>query len=107
MVFNVQPLLPVHVRNMLGLPETAAYHRGKGNKVLDPIKKFLDKHALNYCCMSVVGPPVEEILKMASKEKSQLIVTGTRGHGIAGRALIGSIAQHVVSDCDIPVLLVK
>ena len=92
---------------MLGSAEVAAYHREEGDKVLNPIKKFLDKHALTYRCVSVVGHPVDEILKAAAKEKSHLIVMGTRGHGLIGRVLIGSIAQRVVAECDIPVLLVK
>ena len=106
-VLNVQIQVPGRVRTMLGSAEVAAYHREEGEKVLDPIKKFLDKHALNYRCVSVVGHPVEEILKAEKKEKSHLIVMGTRGHGLIGRALIGSIAQRVVAECDIPVLLVK
>jgi nucleotide-binding universal stress UspA family protein len=106
-VLNVQLQVPGRVKTMLGSAEVTAYHREEGAKVLDPIKKFLDKHAVKYHCVSVVGHPVEEILKAAAKEKSHLIVMGTRGHGLIGRALIGSIAQRVVSDCDIPVLLVK
>ena len=106
-VLNVQLQIPGRVKSMLGSAEVAAYHREEGDKVLDPIKKFLDKHALNFRCASVVGHPVEEILKAAATEKSHLIVMGTRGHGVIGRALIGSIAQRVVSDSDIPVLLVK
>lgn len=107
LVLNVQLQVPGRVRAMLGSAEIASYHREEGDKVLNPIKKFLDKHALNYRCVSVVGHPVDEILKVAAKEKSHLIVMGTRGHGLIGRTLIGSIAQRVVSDCDIPVLLVK
>ena len=106
-VLNVQIQVPGRVASVLGSADVAAYHREEGDKVLDPIKKFLDKHALNYRCLSVVGHPVEEILKTAAEEKSHLIVMGTRGHGLIGRALIGSVAQRVVSDCDIPVLLVK
>ena len=107
LVLNVQLQVPGRVRTMLGSAEIAAYHREEGDKVLSPIKKFLDKHALNYRCVSVVGHPVDEILKAAAKEKSHLIVMGTRGHGLIGRALIGSIAQRVVTESDIPVLLVK
>ena len=36
-----------------------------------------------------------------------MIVMGTHGHGVIGRALMGSVAQNVVSECDMPVLLVK
>jgi nucleotide-binding universal stress UspA family protein len=32
---------------------------------------------------------------------------GTHGLGFLGRALLGSVAQNVITDCDIPVLLVK
>lgn len=106
-VLNVQIEVPGRVKTMLGSAEVAAYHREEGDKVLNPIKKFLDKHALNYRCASVVGHPVEEILKTAAKEKSHLVVMGTHGHGLIGRALMGSIAQRVVADSDIPVLLVK
>ncbi|HZN46158.1 MAG TPA: universal stress protein [Ramlibacter sp.] len=36
-----------------------------------------------------------------------MIMMGTHGHGILGRALLGSVAQNVITECDIPVLLVK
>ena len=106
-VLNVQLQVPSRVTSLLGSAEVLAYHHEESDKVLNPIKKFLDKHGLNYRCSSVVGHPVDEILKTAAKEKSHLIVMGTRGHGLIGRALIGSIAQRVVADCDVPVLLVK
>ena len=106
-VLNVQPPVLGRVKTLLGSAVVAAYHGEEGEKVLSPIRKFLDKHALNYRCASVVGRPVEEILKASAKEKSHLIVMGTHGHGLIGRLVLGSIAQRVVSDCDIPVLLVK
>ena len=106
-VINVQTPVPGRVKSLLGSAEVAAYHREEGDKVLDPIKKFLDKHGLKFRCESVVGHPVEEILKAAEKEKVHMVVMGTRGHGLFGRALLGSIAQRVVTDCNVPVLLVK
>jgi len=36
-----------------------------------------------------------------------MIVMGTHGHGLLGRALMGSVAQKVVAETDVPVLLVK
>jgi len=43
----------------------------------------------------------------AKREKAQMIVMGTHGHGLLGRALMGSVAQKVVAETDVPVLLVK
>lgn len=106
-VLNVQVPVPGRVKSMLGSAEVAAYHQEEANKVLNPIKRFLDRHALPYRCATAIGLPVAEILKAAKREKSHLLVMGTHGHGLLGRALMGSIAQRVVADCDIPVLLVK
>lgn len=106
-VLNVQMQVPSRVKRMLGSAAVDTYHREQGAQLLDPIKKFLDRHALTHRSASVVGHPVEEILKAAKKEKSHLMVMGTRGYGLIGRALIGSVAQRVVAECDIPVLLVK
>ncbi len=36
-----------------------------------------------------------------------MIVMGAHGHGMLVRALMGSVAQRVMADCDIPVLMVK
>ena len=106
-VLNVQTPVPGGVKSLLGSAEVAAYHREEGEKVLEPIKEFLGRHPVHFQCVSVVGAPVGEILKAAEREKSQLIVMGTHGHGLLGRALMGSIAQRVVADSDLPVLLVK
>jgi nucleotide-binding universal stress UspA family protein len=48
-----------------------------------------------------------EILKAAKKDKTQMIIMGTHGHGVLGRILMGSVAQRVVAQADIPVLLVQ
>ena len=106
-VLNVQTTMPARVKRMLGSGEVLAYQREEAGKVLDPIKKFLDRHALNYRSAWVVGSPADEIVLATRREGAHLLVMGTHGHGLLGRALMGSIAQRVIADCDIPVLLVK
>lgn len=107
LVLNVQVPVPGGVKSLLGSAEVAAYHREESAKVLDPIKSFLDRHPLRYRCSAVVGFPVDEIIKAVTKEKAQMIVMGTHGHGLFGRALMGSVAQRVVAESEVPVLLVK
>jgi nucleotide-binding universal stress UspA family protein len=106
-VVNVQPAVPPRVKSMVGASAVNDYHAEEAQKVLKPIEKFLQRHDVAYTARWAVGRPGEEILKVARKEKAHMIVMGTHGHGILGRALLGSVAQNVVTDCEIPILLVK
>jgi len=106
-VFNVQPAVPPRVKTMLGAAAVNEYHREEARKVLEPIERFLKRHELQFRTGSAVGSASTELLAAAKREKSQLIVMGTHGHGIIGRALMGSVAQRVVAEGGLPVLLVK
>ena len=106
-VLKVQPLLSGRVTNMLGATDVAAYHLGEAAAVLDPVRHWLDQADLRHRCVSVVGDAVKEIIAAAERERIGMIVMGTHGHGWLGRALMGSIAQRVVTESECPVLLVK
>lgn len=54
------------------------------------------------------GGTVEEILSTARLTKSDLIVIGSRGHGVLKSAVLGSVAYGVIHHAgDIPVVVVK
>ena len=106
-VLNVQPQMPPRVKAMVGAAAVQGYHEEEAGKVLKPIDKFLARHGIRYKTVWSVGVPGQEIVRAAKREKAHLVVMGTHGHGILGRALLGSVAQHVVTDCEVPVLLVK
>jgi nucleotide-binding universal stress UspA family protein len=75
--------------------------------VLGPIEKFLDRHHLHYKARWLLGSAAHEIIKACEKEGAHMIVMGTHGHGLLGRAMMGSVAQRVVTDSPVPVLLVR
>ena len=106
-VLNVQTPVPPGVKGMVGSSVVADYHREEAEKVLDPIKEFLGRHTVPFRCLWVVGSASEEILRHVKSEKAQMLVMGTHGYGLIGRFFMGSVAQKVVADCDVPVLLVK
>jgi nucleotide-binding universal stress UspA family protein len=106
-VLNVQVPMPPRVRAMVGAAEVAAYHQEEADKVLDPIRKFLARKGIPHRCLWVVGTPADQILRTAEKEGAHLIALGTHGYGLLGRAVMGSVAQRVLVDAGVPVLLVK
>lgn len=106
-VVNAQPQLPPRVRSAVGADMVKDYQTDEAEKVLAPIRKFLDKHDIKYRCEWVVGHADEVVLKTTKKAKAHMIVMGTHGHGVLGRAILGSVAQKVVTGAEVPVLLVK
>ena len=106
-VVNVQPTVPPRVKTMVGAAAVNDYYKDEARKVLDPIERFLKTHKLQFRTSWKVGSAPAELLAAAKKEKAELIVMGTHGHGIIGRALMGSVAQRVVTDSTVPILLVK
>ena len=53
------------------------------------------------------GTPHETILKLADKEKADLLVMGKTGRRGLRRALAGSVTRRVIDLAEIPVLVVK
>lgn len=106
-VLNVQAPVPPRVRGMVGTSTVNSYYEDEAKKVLDPIERFLKRHKLQYRTTWVAGSPSTEVVRAAKREKAHMIVMGTHGHGILGRAIMGSVAQRVITDSEIPVLLVK
>lgn len=53
------------------------------------------------------GDPASEILRVAEERHVDLIVMGTHGRRGLGRALMGSVAEHVVRRSSCPVLTIR
>jgi nucleotide-binding universal stress UspA family protein len=53
-----------------------------------------------------VGPPAEEVQRVAEEVKAELIVVGTHGRRGLARALLGSVAEVVVRTSSRPVVVV-
>jgi nucleotide-binding universal stress UspA family protein len=106
-VLNVQPLMPPRVTALAGAGTVAAWHRDEAHAVLDPIEKFLAQNKIAYRTHWVTGHYAQEIVRMAQEINAGMIVMGTHGLGLFGRALMGSVAQQVLYESPVPVLLVK
>lgn len=55
----------------------------------------------------VEGYPAEEIIKVSETEKVDMIVMGSRGHGVIGRFLVGSVSDRVVHHATCSVTVVR
>jgi len=53
-----------------------------------------------------VGHPAEQIVRIAEKERSELIVMGRRGKTVLERWMLGSVSERVLRYAHCPVLVV-
>ena len=53
------------------------------------------------------GEPQEVIVQQAAELRPDLIAMATHGHGWAKRIVLGSVADHVRHNTDVPLLLLK
>ena len=74
---------------------------------LKSAQKILDNARVKHDMIIGIGHVVDEILKVAKKDKYDLIVMGSKGRSLMGDLLVGSVAQRVQHGATQPVLLVK
>jgi nucleotide-binding universal stress UspA family protein len=106
-VLNVQVKVPPRVARHVGKAVLNEYYRHNAEAVLAPISKFLTRHGADFETMQYFGAPAEGILKSADEKDIDLIVMGSRGHTSMKAMLLGSVAQKVLTESKVPILLIR
>ena len=79
-------------------------------RVIKKLQDMIPEEARNWCkpqTSLLDGHPYEELVKYADKNNIDMIVLGTRGHGLVKSLLIGSTTDRVVRNAPCPVLSVS
>lgn len=69
--------------------------------------RYLREHGVDPKVIVTEGSPVEEVLKVAKSEKSDMIMIGSHGRNKIVDYIIGSTTAHVLRKSDVPVLIVS
>lgn len=76
-------------------------------KYVAEIEKLAQQSSVAFRGVVEHGAPHEAILKVADKEKADLVVMGKTGRRGLRRALAGSVTRRLIDLAEIPVLVVK
>jgi nucleotide-binding universal stress UspA family protein len=107
-LLNVQvPLQGVNVKLFISPDSLESYYRDEGMTVLQPVRARLETAGLGCELHIGVGDAGEVIVAYADHLCCDEIVMGTHGRGMLGGAVMGSVAQKVIQQALVPVVLVK
>ena len=84
-----------------------AYELEDAEGDLERAAQLLRRRGVTVHTVMVHGEPAEAILQQAAELKPDLIAMATHGHGWAKRIVLGSVADHVRHNSDVPLLLLK
>ena len=76
-------------------------------KLMEEVKEFGSSQKVDIATEILSGDAPSAILGCAKRLHADLIVAGTRGHGMLEGLLVGSVTRRLVSVSPVPVLVVK
>lgn len=79
----------------------------EGKKVLSKVKKIIEDSGVEVKEALLEGYPSEEIINFAENNNMDLIVMGTLGKTGLERFLVGSVAENVVRNSKVPVMVIR
>ncbi len=106
-VLHAVPAVPPRAAAVLDKAVLKSYYDDEAEKVLKPVRTFFEKQKVRAEFLSKVGPAAAVISAAANKSKFDLLLLGSHGHGALGNLVLGSVATKVMTQTDVPVLLVR
>lgn len=91
----------------VGAQNIALYHADNHKAAVRDARRLLRKSGVPFSEKLLVGHPDQAIVKIARTEKVDLIVMGSRGHGVLANLVLGSVVTKVLASTQIPVLVVR
>ncbi len=74
---------------------------------LEEVARRPELEGISFRLRVVRGSPAREIVRLAQEERAELIVMSTHGRSGLGRLVFGSVADQVLREAGIPILLVR
>jgi nucleotide-binding universal stress UspA family protein len=99
--------VPIHVSVIHVMPFSNYQELKKARKLLEQSVQKLIKAGFTAEAVCQPGKPAEDIMKVASKHRADLIVMGAQGLGAIARFLLGSVSTRVVQHSSCSVLVVR
>ena len=102
----VEPFSP-YATNLAKPVSMEDFLQDQAEQVLGPVRSFAQQQGWKVRTDYVPGSAVQAIVEKADVLKPDLIVMGTHGRTALGTLVLGSVANGVLGNCKIPVMLIR
>ena len=107
-VLHVHPPLPyAGAARVVGKAAIKSYQEEESLAALKVCEKELNALKLKFKSAWIVGDVMEQVGKYVDKNKIDLIVVGSRGHGAMGSFALGSVTMKLLATLQTPVLVIR
>jgi nucleotide-binding universal stress UspA family protein len=107
-LFHVQSPIPeARARAALGDAAVENYYNEESKAALAPAETLFRKKGIPFKGKYMIGDVAEQIQAYVEKNKIDMIVMGSHGHGALMNLIMGSVATKVLAMTTVPVLLVR
>ncbi|MGR8932524.1 MAG: universal stress protein [Gammaproteobacteria bacterium] len=83
----------------------ATKFHGEHRKIQEIADRFRED-SIDATALMFQGATVETIVKQASKIKSDIIVVGSHGKGLAYQLIVGSVSEQIIQRAECPIFVV-
>jgi nucleotide-binding universal stress UspA family protein len=81
--------------------------REAGTHLLSAAESLIRAAGVDFESVVESGDPANMLLDIVEREACDAVILGAKGHGNLRGALMGSVSQHMVTACPVPVTVVK
>lgn len=105
---HVHPPIPYGMAaGWVGRKTVNDFYAEESAKALQPSRDALDRSGVAYTVDARVGDPAKEIVTLARDGRFDCIALGTHGQAALATLMLGSVAQKVLAQSPVPVLVFK
>jgi nucleotide-binding universal stress UspA family protein len=106
-VIHVDMPMPDRVVAVLGEKTAARLHRENADLVLKGLRARFKRADLPFNEIVATGAIALKIAEQAENGGYDMVVMGSHGRSVAGSLFLGSVTNRVLTECKVPVLVVR
>ena len=105
-VLHAVAALPPHVTGHVGHGIVEDHYQAEARKVIEPVLAFARQHDWTVDVQTPVGRAADLVAEVANAGRYDLVVMGSHGNTPLTSVVLGSVAQRVIAQSEVPVLIV-